>query len=381
MNRREPLGLYVHVPFCSVKCFYCDFVAFSGKGGQADRYLDAVHEEAGMYRGQVPDTLYVGGGTPSELSAAQIRRLLGILAEHYGPLAELREATFEASPESTDAEKLRVLADGGITRLSVGLQAAQDRLLKSLGRRHSWEDFVRLFGAAREHGLAVSIDLMCGLPGQSLADADESLERVLALEPEHLSLYGLSVEDRTLFKKRAVAVDEDLCREMLAAAYERLARAGYRHYEISNFARPGAESIHNIHYWRDGSFIGIGCGAAGYIGGRRYQNEEVFARYLRRVEAGEKPVASSERLTGKEKAGERLLLRLRLLDGCELDPGLRELFGAEFAGLEERGLVETVRFGGCAQCPPTLRLTREGMFLANEVFREFVPPFALQEAA
>ncbi|MFH2203695.1 MAG: radical SAM family heme chaperone HemW [Elusimicrobiota bacterium] len=369
MHRREPLGLYVHVPFCAVKCFYCDFVAFSGQGGRVDRYLDAVLCESRMRGGASPDTLYIGGGTPSELSADQLRRLLAGL-----DLPELREATFEANPESMDEEKLDVLARGGVTRLSLGLQAAQERLLRTLGRRHSWGDFARVFAAARARGLAVNVDLMCGLPGQSRADSGESIDRVLALAPEHVSLYGLSVEDRTLFKKRAVQVDEDESRRMLEDAHARLARAGLRHYEISNFARPGAESRHNINYWRNGSYVGLGCGAAGFIGGTRYNNEETLSRYLDRVDRGERPVASSERLKGKEKAGETLLLGLRLIDGIGLAPGVQEMFRPELEGLLARGLVELA--GGCSRSLPRLRLTREGLFLSNEVFREFVPPYA-----
>lgn len=371
MNRREPLGLYVHIPFCAVKCFYCDFVAFSGKGGEVSRYLEALRTEASLYPSLAPDTLYIGGGTPTELSAFELDSLLRDIGKAYGPFSSFSEATIEANPESTTPEKLDVLALAGITRVSFGLQTAQDDLLKSIGRRHTFDDFVRTFRWARARGFSVNVDLMCGLPGQTLGQASVSLARVLALEPDHLSVYGLSVEDRTLFKKRSLAVDEEQVRAMLTDATERLAGAGYHHYEISNFARPGQESRHNINYWRNGRYLGLGCGAAGHLDGKRYKNEEVFGRYLSRVAAGERPVAESERLGGKERQGETMLLGLRLLEGFPLASAMRESFRTEISRLLDRGLLDLIPTAGV----PTLKLTREGIFLANDVFREFVAPF------
>lgn len=384
-------GLYVHVPFCSIKCFYCDFVAFSGQAGSVERYLAALEREAGLYPGLTPETLYIGGGTPSELTAAQTARLLEGLAARFGPLERLRESTFEANPESLDEEKLDVLRAAGVGRLSLGLQAPQDRLLKSLGRRHGWAEFVRVWRAARSRGFSLNADLMLGLPGQSLEDAREGLERVLGLEPDHLSVYCLQVEDRTLFAKRATEVDEDLSREMLEAVKGRLEGAGFVHYEVSNFARPGRESAHNINYWLNGPYLGLGCGAAGYLGGERWQNEERLARYLERVERGERPRASSERLAGRERLGETMMLRFRLLEGFHLTPDMQTEFRPELERLLERGLIELeggapgskalskgpghrapAGSAGCSRCLPKARLTREGLFLANEVFREFV---------
>lgn len=378
MNRREKetIGLYVHIPFCAVKCFYCDFVAFAGKSAQVDRYIEALRSEALLYErdGVQPTTLYVGGGTPSELTAAQIDDLLWMLSNRFGPLEDFQEATFEANPDSLTPEKLDALAQGGISRLSIGLQAAQNRLLNVIGRRHTWEDFVRGYRQARERGFHISVDLMCGLPDQSRADAAESLTRLLSLEPDHISLYGLSVEDRTLFKKRAVRVDEDLSRVMLLDAYARLAEKGYDHYEISNFARPGRQSIHNLNYWRNGSYVGLGCGAAGCLQERRYQNEDLLVRYLSRIEAGKKPVRESERLEGKDRLGETVLLGLRRIAGLTLDPFIQSEFRSEIEGLLERGLVK-LDGAGCSARLPKLRLTREGILLSNEVFREFVAPF------
>lgn len=374
----EGTGLYVHVPFCSVKCYYCDFTAFSGQGSASDRYVDAVLSEAGLYPGTVPDTLYIGGGTPTELSAAQLSRLLAGLASRFGPIGRLKESTVEASPETADPARLDALAGAGIGRLSFGLQTASDRLLKSIGRQHGFEDFKRVWADARDRGFSLNVDLMQGLPGQTARDAREDLEAVLALEPDHLSLYTLQVEDRTLFGKREVEVDPDLARATMEDAIERLAAAGLVHYEVSNFARPGREARHNIGYWLDRPGLGLGCGASGFLGGERYQNEEKLKAYLERVERGERPVACAERLTGKEKLGESLMLRLRLLEGALLTPQMQEAFRPQIERLMERGLVSIVD-GGCSRCLPRLRLSKDGLFIANEVFREFVPPWETTE--
>lgn len=370
----EGCGLYVHIPFCSVKCFYCDFTAFSGQGSAADRYVAAVLAEADLYPDQPVDTLYIGGGTPTELSAAQLTALLRGLARRFGPLPALRESTVEASPESASEDRLDALASAGVGRLSFGLQTASDRLLKLVGRHHTFADFAAVYRSARRRGFALNVDLIQGLPGQSRADARADLDAVLALEPDHLSLYTLQVEDRTLFAKREVAVDPDLARLTMEDALARLAAAGYRHYEVSNFAKPGREALHNVGYWVDRPGLGLGCGASGFLGGVRYENEDRLKDYLAAVEAGRRPVFSAERLEGKAKLGETLLLRLRLLEGLSLTPELQLAFRAELESLTARGLLELVG-GGCSECLPRLRLTREGLFLANSVFREFVPPF------
>lgn len=373
----EGTGLYIHVPFCSVKCFYCDFTAFSGQNSSADRYVAAVLAEADLYAGTEVDTLYVGGGTPTELSASQLEALLAGLARRFGPLAGLRESTVEASPESASEERLDVLAAAGVGRLSFGLQTASDRLLASVGRHHTFADFTCVYRAARRRGFTMNVDLMQGLPGQSLSDVAADLEAVLALEPDHLSVYTLQVEDRTLFAKREVELDTDFARSAMDLTLSRLDAAGFRHYEISNFARPGREAVHNLGYWIDRPGLGLGCGASGHLGGVRYENEDRLKPYLEAVEAGRRPVFSAERLEGKAKAGEELMLRLRLTRGVVLTPAMRAGFRAEIEGLTARGLLE-FDGGGCSDALPRLRLTRDGLFLANEVFREFVPPFGLE---
>lgn len=364
-------GLYAHIPFCSVKCFYCDFAAFSGQQKQVDRYLAALEAEAALHPRMATDTLYIGGGTPSELSASQIADLFLRLRRAF-PESRWSEITFEGNPESLTAEKLAVLAAEGVTRLSIGLQTADDALLPAVGRRHTAADFAASYEAARAAGIpALSIDLMYGLPGQTLESLEDTLDFVLALDSEHISLYGLQVEDRTLFAKRGVEEDSDLGRAMYELSLARLAQAGLEHYEISNFAKKGHRSAHNINYWLRGDYLGVGCSAASYSGGRRETNEERLVPYMDAVESGRRAIADAEAPTGREAIGEEAFLGLRLVEGFEPSPALRASFAPEWVALKERGLVRDD--GG------RWRLTREGLFLGNDAFKEFIPPFDREE--
>lgn len=356
-----------------MKCFYCDFAAFSGQDKLADRYLAALEAEAAFHPAATPETLYVGGGTPSELTAAQIADLYARLRRAY-PGARFSESTFEGNPESLDAEKLGVLAREGVTRLSIGLQTADDALLKAIGRRHTAADFAKAFLDARAAGIpALSVDLMFGLPGQTLDSLRATLDFVLALAPEHVSLYGLQIEDRTLFAKRGVKEDSDLSREMFDLSMRSLALAGLEQYEISNYAKPGHRSAHNINYWKRGEYIGLGCSAASYYGGRRQANEFKIPAYLAAVENGRRPLSEDEAPRGLEAIGEEAFLGLRLTEGFVPSEALRREFSGEWAQLKSRGLV--------SEEGPLWRLSREGVFLANDAFQEFVPPFDREEAA
>jgi oxygen-independent coproporphyrinogen-3 oxidase len=361
------LGLYVHIPYCRVKCYYCDFAAFSGQKRTAGRYLRALEREARFWEGDAPETLYIGGGTPSELDREQVTELFGLIRRGF-PAACFKEISFEANPESLDLDKIALLKELGVSRLSLGLQTPDDALLKSIGRMHTAADFHKAFREARAAGMSVSVDLMCGLPGQTAAGFRSGLREILDLEPEHLSLYGLQVEDRTLFARRGVEPDEDLCRAMHEGAIEALHVEGYEHYEISNFARPGYQSIHNQIYWRNGEYIGLGCGAASCRDGRRSTNDDRLIPYIEAAEAGSRPVSSIEELRGKDKLGETAMLGLRLVsEGVSIAGEMGEAFRLSWRHLEEQGLVRIA--AGRA------RLTREGVFLANRAFSEFVPPY------
>ncbi|HAM36240.1 MAG TPA: coproporphyrinogen III oxidase [Elusimicrobia bacterium] len=363
-----PLGLYVHVPFCSGKCGYCDFTSFPGQGHAVFRYLEALKAEARLVNpGRDPETLYVGGGTPSELSAGEIAQLFAALHVSF-PAAKFIETTFEVNPESVNEEKLGVLRLAGVTRLSLGLQALDDDVLKAVGRRHTARDSLRAFAAARKAGgWSISLDIICGLPGQSRDGFLEGLARVLELGPDHLSIYGLDLHDGTPLARSGYAADEDLGRDMLEAAMDRVEAAGLAHYEISNFARPGHESRHNLNYWKGGEYIGLGCAAASYLDGVRSRNVADLETYFDCLRQGKRPLAESERLSGVEKSGEAAMLGLRLVRGFEPSPDVARQFDSKIRGLIERSLLRREQ--------GKLQLTREGIFLANQVFMEFVPPF------
>jgi oxygen-independent coproporphyrinogen-3 oxidase len=355
-----------------VKCFYCDFAAYSGQNKLADRYLAALEAEAAFHPAVDSETLYIGGGTPSELTAPQISDLYTRLRRAY-PDSRFVESTFEGNPESLDEEKLAVLAREGVTRLSIGLQTADDALLPAIGRRHTAAEFTEMFKAARRAGIpALSVDLMFGLPGQTLDSLRATLDHVLALAPEHISLYGLQVEDRTLFAKRGVEEDSDLGREMFELSMRSLAAAGLEQYEISNYARPGHRSAHNINYWNRGEYIGLGCSAASFYGGRRQSNEERIPAYLDAVEKARRPLIENEQPKGLEAIGEEAFLGLRLTEGFVPSEALRAAFAGPWAVLKARGLVE--------EAAGRWRLTADGKFLANDAFQEFVPPFDREEA-
>ncbi|MBI4051725.1 MAG: radical SAM family heme chaperone HemW [Elusimicrobia bacterium] len=368
MDPNSLKGLYIHIPFCSVKCYYCDFVAFSGQGNSTTRYLKALQKEMGSYKGAFVDTLYIGGGTPTELNAEELKFLLDSVQNHFGSIRDFQESTLEANPESLSRDKVDLLKSYDMNRISLGLQATQDRLLRILGRQHTYDDFILVYGNLRRLGFKnLNVDLMFGLPEQFLADFRQSLEQVCDLGPEHVSLYGLQVEEKTVFKKRGYRVEEEESREMYQEALERLTQAGYRHYEISNFAKPGYESVHNQIYWRDEEYVGLGCGATSYRGGVRKTNTGRLNLYLNRMEEGISPAEEEERLEGKEKLGETILLGLRMLSGLRLSERMKAEFHEQWQDLQGKGLIFFE--------DSKVRLSSEGLFLANRVFREFVPPF------
>lgn len=361
-------GLYLHIPFCRQKCRYCDFASFAGAENCIDAYLSALDKEAAVYAGQKFDTLYIGGGTPSLLSAVQLARLCEMISLYFGPLSSFAESTCEANPESLTPEKLRVLKETGLNRLSLGLQSFEDNILKRIGRIHDTKTFLSAYENARAAGFEnINVDLIAGLPGQTQEQFLNGLRRLMALRPEHISVYGLQIEEGTPFYKEGVSADEDLLRAELEQTHFVLEEAGFVHYEISNFARPGRESRHNMLYWQNAEYVGLGSAAASYQNGVRRANVENLHAYIERIEAGKSPAEFAERLTGKAKEGESIMLGLRLLGGMRLTAKQRALFSTEIAQLKARGLVE--------QKADLLKLTFEGLFLANQAFMAFVGPF------
>lgn len=361
-------GLYIHIPFCKQKCNYCDFASFAGRDFLRDDYLAALAQEAARYQGQSCRTLYVGGGTPSLLTPDQLKKLVALIEQNFSPIPSFSESTFEANPESLTSQKIAFLTAAGFNRFSVGLQSFHDEELKMLGRIHSTADFLRTFEVLRANGVKnINVDLIAGLPGQTLEKFLQSLEKVMALAPEHISVYGLQIEEGTPFFERGIVCDQLLMRRMLEETRARLQKGGYHHYEISNFARPGFESQHNTHYWQYGEYIGLGSAAASFRKGARGQNTPDMAEYIRLISEGKSAQTATENLSGPAREGEKLLVGLRQLDGVEITPLQQRFFGQEIEKHMQNGLL--VREG------KKVKLSEEGLFVANEVFCSFVAPF------
>lgn len=363
-----PPGLYVHIPFCRAKCGYCDFTSAPGSPGEIDVFLRALEREAASCADLAGrfGTLYVGGGTPSLLSAAQLEKLFSIIERLTGPLKALAEATFEANPESLDAGKAGLLKRAGVNRVSLGLQASQEALLRRLGRVAMPGDFLEAWNALREAGFDnLNADLMCGLPGQARADFAESIGWLLRLKPEHVSFYALEVHEGTPFAAAGVEEDPEGAADMYAAGAAALEAAGLGRYEISNFARPGREALHNLNYWEQGEYLGLGPAAASYLGGERRANTADTAAYIKTALAGEPvPQQYRETLTGRARTAERLMLGLRRTAGIELTDDIFIEFKDETERLLKAGLIE--RSGR------SIRIKPDRLYVSNAVFREFV---------
>ena len=375
-------GVYLHVPFCSVRCGYCDFNTYTltelgADGASIATFADAALREvdfAAQVLGDVPrvDTVFVGGGTPTMLAAADLARMLGGIRDAFG-LAADAEVTTEANPDSVTAEGLELLAAAGFTRVSIGMQSAVPHVLRTLERTHDPANVVRAVHAARAAGLQVSLDLIYGTPGESLEDWRTSLQAATDLEPDHVSAYALVVEDGTKLaaqvRRGQVPAPED---DDEAAKYEladdHLAGAGYGWYEVSNWARrAGARCRHNEGYWGDANWWGIGPGAHSHVGGVRWWNVKHPNAYAARVGGGLSPAHGRETLTDEQRHDERVLLGVRLVDGLPLDV-LEPAGRTAVAGLIAEGLVD----GSSALRRQRVVLTRQGRLLADTVVRRLL---------
>ena len=375
-------GIYLHVPFCRARCSYCDFATGAYDGELAERYVRALAREVRSFgrEGATDEvgTVYFGGGTPSLLTPAQVGAVLDAVASRFR-VREGAEVTMEMNPGTVTAEALREFRRLGVNRASFGAQTFDDEELRRLGRTHTAEDARRTLSMLRDAGFDnVSLDLIAGLPRQTLADWRRNLEEALRLRPEHLSLYLLEVHEGTplaeqIRQGRYDAPDADLAAEMYREMVERTARAGYEQYEISNFCLPGRESRHNLKYWTGAPYYGFGCSAHSFDGrASRWSNERDARRYVTMIEDGGGAVVTSDHLGEREAGAEALFLGLRLLRrGVNLREH-RERFRQDV--LEEHA-EDLRRFGeaGLVELEgDTLRLTQAGALLSNEVFSAFV---------
>ena len=368
----RPRAAYVHVPFCAHKCGYCDFASLAGADHQADRYLDALDRELDALGGpHEMETIFVGGGTPTRLEAGQLARLLASIRRTF-TLTPGGEWTVEANPGTLDEARVEALAAGGVNRVSLGAQSFQPELLKALERNHGPEEVPRALDLIRPRFALWSFDLIFGVPGSTPDQWRADLERALELGPSHLSCYGLVFEKGTpLWKAREAGlvrpVDEEDEGAMYGHTIDRLAAAGLTQYEISNFARPGHESRHNLVYWANDAYFGVGLGAARYIRGVRSVNTRDLGTYLRRLEAGGDATGPTETLDPEGRARETatLMLRRTIVGLDRADFALRT--GFDLDELCGQAIAKHVAGGLLADDGRSLRLTREGIFLADGV--------------
>ena len=367
----QPTAAYIHVPFCAHHCGYCDFAVASGQDHQIDLYLEALGMELAALGAPEPmTTIFIGGGTPTYLSVDQLDRLLGEIVR-WLPLQSGGEWSIESTPESITPEKAGLLARYGVSRISVGVQSFHSHLLPVLDRIHGPDHVAPAVAAAKGYGLQVSLDLIFGVPGQTLTEWQRDLERAMSLEPDHLSTYGLTFEKGTpLWKQRerkqVRSLDEESEREMFLGAIDMLTEHGFEHYEISNFAKPGLRCRHNEIYWANHAYHGFGMGAARYVQGRRELNTRNLGDYLRKVLAGESPTFQSECLEGEDRARETAIIQLRRGEGIGRSEFAKQT-GFSIDALAGERIGQFVGQGVLADTGERILLTREGKCLADEV--------------
>lgn len=372
----EPRAAYLHVPFCAHRCGYCDFTLVAGRDDLANDYLRAMETELGqLERPREVDTLFFGGGTPTHLAEDQLAQLLE-LAHEWFRLTPGYEFSVEANPNGLSNEKLRLLAEAGVNRISLGVQSFDEGLLKLLERDHSEADILDAVTRLQQRFENVSLDLIFALPGQTLAHWRETLRLAVELQSTHLSTYGLTFEKGTAFwsrrEKGAIAqLPNELERDMYAATMDDLAAAGFEQYEISNFARPGFRCRHNQTYWRALPYFGFGPGAARYLRGRRESNHRSTTTWIKRVLAGQSGAAMSEELTPEHRAREAIVLGLRQLDGIRRDE-FRTLTGFDLDSLAGETIRREVAAGRIEDFGDGIRITRDGRFFADPVMIAFL---------
>lgn len=375
-------GLYIHIPFCRSRCSYCDFATGIYQGELAERYVRALIAEiaSSAHAGNLVDTIYFGGGTPSLLTPSQLERILAAVHDRFAVDRD-SEITVEMNPGTVTRDQLRAFRDLGVNRASFGAQTFYDAELAKLGRSHTSTDTLKTFHELRAAGYTnVSFDLIAGLPGQTVAAWRQNIEKSLALQPEHLSFYLLEVHSGTPLAdhiRRGIQPkpDDDLAAVMYEWMIQRASDAGYEHYEISNLCRPGFESRHNTKYWTAASYFGFGCSAHSFDSqnGRahRWSNQRDVLRYVEAVEQSVSPIVEDHELSDADLRAEAIFLGMRMMRGVDISE-YNELFGVdlraehsnELARFREAGLVE---FDG-----DLIRLTRNGALMSNEVFAAFV---------
>lgn len=373
--QKKPTSAYVHIPFCTQICYYCDFSKVFIKNQPVDSYLEHLLEEFRSYDIEKLSTLYIGGGTPTALSAPQLEVLLNGLTKNLD-LSVLEELTIEANPGDLDADKIAVLKNSAVNRVSLGVQTFDDKMLKKIGRSHLEKDIYENIDRLKLAGFDnISIDLIYALPGQTMEQVKENVAKAIGLDIPHMSLYSLILENHTVFMNRMrrgklPLPKEELEAEMFEYIIAELEGAGFEHYEISNFSKPGFESRHNLMYWDNAEYYGIGAGASGYVNGVRYKNHGPIRHYLSAVEEGNACI-TEDHLSQKEQMEEEMFLGLRKKSGVSM-ARFEEKFGQSFAGLYGEIVRDLVQQGLMQIEGDHVRMTKRGLFLGDTVAERFI---------
>ena len=389
------IGLYIHIPFCKKKCEYCDFKSYAGQEALIDEYIKWLNYEIelvgksnqadyenGLDKLAVVNTIYIGGGTPSFIEEKHIKEILDAIKKNYVfpiNLEEKVEVTIEVNPGTVNEEKLKTYKASGINRLSIGLQETHNEILKNIGRIHTYQDFLETYQTARKVGFDnINVDLMLALPGQSIENLSESVDRIIKLNPEHISVYSLIIEEGTPFYKKYMnnelkLPEDEIERKMYWLVKNKLEEAGYKHYEISNFAKPGYESKHNLACWNQEEYIGLGVSAHSYTNNLRYSNIDNIPNYIQNLKSGKDylNLVVHEKQTKESKMKEFIMLGLRKIDGVYIQ-NFKEKFGENPIYLYRKEFEKLVQEELLEIDGDVIRLTNKGLDLANLVWEEFV---------
>ncbi len=376
MNKME-VGIYIHIPFCTKKCHYCSFNSVENQQRLIEPYISALLKEIEGRSSDVKQykakSIYIGGGTPTILKASHLNMILDGCRRHFS-LQRNIEITIEANPKTVDDNKLLELKSAGFNRISIGIQSFNDEELKLLGRQHNSDDGIYAFMSARDADFDnIGIDLIYGIPNQKIEDWENTLNKAIKLEPEHISIYSLSIENGTLFDKyttenKILPLSDDEAADMYNTAYTKLKQEGYIPYEISNFSKPGYFSKHNQIYWNNEEYIGIGAGAYSYINKKRLWNVSDIKKY---IEKNGKAIEGQEDLKTAQILAETIMVRLRTIDGIDICR-LNSMFKIDFLKQYKEKISKLTAAGLIEIADNHLRLTRKGILLMNEVAVEFV---------
>nr|WP_300002161.1 radical SAM family heme chaperone HemW [Tissierella sp.] len=376
----DNIGIYIHIPFCRAKCYYCDFTSFAGKENIIDRYIDNLIGELGLYKDKVKDkkiySIFIGGGTPSHIDEKHIVRIMKFIRENFN-VDDLEEASIEINPGTLDKNKAQAYKDAGINRASMGVQTLNPDHLKKIGRIHDEKQVYESYETLRRAGFDnINLDFIFGLPDETIEDVSKNLDLIEEIKPEHISYYGLILEEGTVLYKLEgkgelnIPSDEKE-REMYYLIKKRLKSMGYLHYEISNFSLRGRECKHNVLYWNILPYIGVGLSSHSYYGGKRYWNHDNFQDYFKAIDKGELPIEGEEKSTLKDEISEFAIMGLRFIDGIDKQI-FRDRFGKSIEYYYKEAIKDHIEDGLLEENERSIKLTDKGLDLSNKVEVDFL---------